>query len=79
MSLFRKPKKQIQRRVFSSVEDDENGDEKMDIDIKPNTPPAPRIKKSEKKEKSQNKQTLLSFDDEGNLNLNFICCCILIF
>lgn len=71
MSLFKKPKKHIQRRVFGSNEDDEGGehnngmgideDEKMDIQ------PVTKVKKKEKKDKDrpQTKQTLLSFGDEG--------------
>lgn len=63
MSLFRKPKKHIQRRVFSANEEDD-GVEKIDMDDdKPII--QPKIKKTEKKEKTQTKQTLLSFGDEG--------------
>lgn len=71
MSLFRKPKKHIQRRVFSSQEDDEVSEQKMEVDdsedktnVQTNNS---KVKRNGKKERSQiqNKQTLLSFGDEG--------------
>lgn len=57
MSLFRKPKKNIQRRVFT-----ENDDE----DETPVSPAPPPIHESKKKEKSKHKQKqpLLSFETE---------------
>jgi hypothetical protein len=63
MSLFKKPKKPVQLRLFSSelenMEIDEN--EKAEADAKP--------KKKDKKEKDKSSKTtkssLLSFGDEG--------------
>lgn len=79
--MFRRPKKPIQRRVFSSYgdgdEDDENNDSndtKMDIE------PPSKSKKDKSKSKDNGKAkkpSLLSFDDEGKLlilpNLNYLC------
>lgn len=59
MSLFRKPTKKIQRRVFCA-DDDEDGAE----DPQPLAPPPPVI--SKKKDKPAKTPTLLSFADEGN-------------
>lgn len=59
MSLFRKPTKKIQRRVFCA-DDDEDGAE----DPPPLAPPPPII--SKKKDKSAKTPTLLSFADEGD-------------
>lgn len=58
MSLFRKPTKKIQRRVFCA-DDDEDGTE----DPPPLAPPPPVI--SKQKEKSAKTPALLSFADEG--------------
>ena len=72
MSMFRKPKKPIQRRVFSRYdEDEENSDTKMDTDQEP--VPNRKEKKTDKKIKDNEKlkkPSLLSFDDEGSL---FFC------
>lgn len=75
MSLFRRPKKPMQRRVISSYDDepteddDDNGgpDEKMDID---QAPPAPSFRNKDKKKRVEpidkpKKSSLLSFGDEG--------------
>ncbi|CAG9863520.1 unnamed protein product [Phyllotreta striolata] len=59
MSLFRKPKKTIQRRVFTENNDDEDDETPMDVQETVRTE-----KKSKKKDKSSKKQALLSFDDE---------------
>lgn len=64
MSLFRKPKKTIQRRVFSIGLDEHGEDEEIVVGN------SDRHKdKSEKKPKdggkSHKKNSLLSFDDEG--------------
>lgn len=66
MSLFRKPKKHIQRRVFSANEDEEGCEQRMDVDEdeKSNMHFTQKAKK-DKKDKTKAKQTLLSFDDEG--------------
>lgn len=61
MSLFRKPIKKIQRRVFCA-DDDEDGVE----DPPPLAPPPPII--SKKKDKSAKTPALLSFADEGDIN-----------
>lgn len=58
MSLFRKPTKKIQRRVFCA-DDDEDGAE----DHQPPAPPPPPI--ISKKEKPAKTPALLSFADEG--------------
>lgn len=78
MSLFKKPKKHIQRRVFGSNEDDEgehNNGMGIDEDEKIDIQPVIKVKKKEKKDKDrpQTKQTLLSFGDEGK---SFIFCLI---
>lgn len=77
--VFRKPKKNIQRRVFGSGEDEENREENgMETepiyDISSNNKNLNRsesksVKKDrkEKTEKTKPKQALLSFDDEGML------------
>ncbi|KAL3281217.1 hypothetical protein HHI36_004431 [Cryptolaemus montrouzieri] len=59
MSLFRKPKKQIQRRVFTDNSDEE---EPMEVDC----PSAPVIKNESKKDKKNKKpkQNILSFETE---------------
>lgn len=59
MSLFRKPTKKIQRRVFCA-DDDEDGSEDPPL----LAPPPPVI--SKKKDKSSKAPALLSFADEGN-------------
>lgn len=59
MSLFKKPKKNIQRRVFTENDDDDE-DEPMEVRDIP-----PVEKKPKKKDKpTKSKQTLLSFDAE---------------
>lgn len=82
MSLFRRPKKaNIQRRVFSAIDEDENnansdGNENaIDANDGIKTPPPPSLNdyKPSKKEKSSTastkssskKTSLLSFDDDG--------------
>lgn len=62
MSLFRKPTKKIQRRVFCA-DDDEDAVE----DPPPLAPPPPPII-SKKKVKSAKTPALLSFADEGDIN-----------
>lgn len=69
MSLFKKPKKHIQRRVFGSNEDDEtteNNGMEINADERMETQPITNVKKKERKDKdkAQPKQTLLSFGDE---------------
>ncbi|CAH1183754.1 unnamed protein product [Phaedon cochleariae] len=59
MSLFKKPKKTIQRRVFTEHEDDE--EESMDFQ---EITAAPVEKKLKKKDKLSKPQTILSFDAE---------------
>lgn len=59
MSMFRKPTKKIQRRVFCAGEEEDGAD-----DPPPLAPPPPVI--SKKKEKSAKTPALLSFADEGN-------------
>lgn len=60
MSLFRKPKKSIQRRVFTDHNSDEETPESMEVDPRPST-----TKKKDKKPK----QPLLSFEmeEEGEM------------
>lgn len=68
MSLFRKPKKPIQRRVFTEKDDDEDEDDSTEI----SEPPPPTTTNTEttdtnKKKTSKSKpktQTLLSFETE---------------
>ncbi|XP_057654367.1 PAX3- and PAX7-binding protein 1 isoform X2 [Diorhabda carinulata] len=60
MSLFRKPKKTIQRRVFTENDDDDDDTEPMEIGNA-----VPIDKKGKKKDKSnKTPKTLLSFDAE---------------
>ncbi|XP_017778141.1 PREDICTED: PAX3- and PAX7-binding protein 1 [Nicrophorus vespilloides] len=62
MSLFRKPKKSIQRRVFSEQNDDED-----EMESKASEAPKAskeETKKKEKSKKDQKKQSLLSFETE---------------
>ena len=61
MSLFRKPKKTIQRRVFTE-NDDEEDNEPMEVDEQPCTDR--EHKKKEGKTKHKQKQPLLSFETE---------------
>lgn len=61
MSLFRKPKKNIQRRVFSGKDEEE--DEPMRLDMQPTEK---EQKKERKESKSKKQTTLLSFDDEDD-------------
>lgn len=68
MSLFKKPKKTIQRRVFSYG--DEHGEEDHELHVdSSDRHNRERDRKSDKKAKddgkSQKKNSLLSFDDEG--------------
>ncbi|XP_044266326.1 PAX3- and PAX7-binding protein 1 [Tribolium madens] len=60
MSLFRKPKKTIQRRVFTENDDEE--DEPMEVEEQP--PQDREHKKKESKSKHKPKQPLLSFETE---------------
>lgn len=66
MSLFKKPKKTIQRRVFSYG--DEHGEDE-DSPLDSSDRHKERDRKSDKKAKddgkSHKKNSLLSFDDEG--------------
>lgn len=60
MSLFRKPKKNIQRRVFSEKDEDDD-EEPMEVDVQY------KERESKKKEKSKSQpktQSLLSFETE---------------
>lgn len=81
--MFRKPKKTIQRRVFSAVEDEEESDNKeFSENVSTSEPPTDSIgdstecqfeKSKKKKHKSKDKvkdtgRTLLSFDDDGEDN-----------
>lgn len=79
MSIFRKPKKNIQRRVFSTIEDEEESDNKessentinMEVGNSESANELMEIDISKKKKhKCKNKtkdagRTLLSFDDDG--------------
>lgn len=75
MSLFKKPKKTIQRRVFS-YGDEHGEDDEMQVDSSDRH--KERDRKSDKKikddGKSQKKNSLLSFDDEGG-KLLFVFTC----
>lgn len=70
MSLFRKPKKRIQRRVVFGCDDDEddqNGDAMEVEQVAPTPPPPPIIRMKEKKDKDKSKvktKAVLSFEDE---------------
>nr|XP_023020543.1 PAX3- and PAX7-binding protein 1 [Leptinotarsa decemlineata]XP_023020544.1 PAX3- and PAX7-binding protein 1 [Leptinotarsa decemlineata] len=59
MSLFRKPKKTIQRRVFTENDDEDEDEQPMDFQEA-----APVEKRPRKKDKSSKQQILLSFDAE---------------
>lgn len=61
MSLFRKPKKSIQRRVFTE-NDDEDDDKAMDVDEI--VPAETSVKKKDKSKNVHKKQPLLSFETE---------------
>lgn len=75
--MFRKPKKQLARRVFSGNSDEEVEVEKMSVDPIPEPPSKKKanketksVSKDSKKSSSSAKLTLLSFgDDEGTLDL----------
>lgn len=76
MSLFRRPKKPMQRRVFGADDDDSADDasreqatnDAMDVDVVPVVKERRSEKKSSKDAGRSNKQTsLLSFGDEGRL------------
>lgn len=76
--MFRKPKKQNSRRVFSGNSDDENEVEKMSVDAIPEPIPTKKkvnkeiksVAKESSKKSSSSKSTLLSFgDEEGTLDL----------
>lgn len=74
--MFRKPKKHIQRRVFSSHEDDEVAEHKMTVAEEDRTNAQSnlsKVKRNDKKDRSQSKQTLLSFGDEGKC---IACSCL---
>ena len=63
MSLFRKPKKNIQRRAFSDFPDHHDGPPSMDVDVEEKSVEKP-TKSKEKAQKSTASKTLLSFGDE---------------
>lgn len=75
MSMFRKPKKPIQRRVFSGYSDEEDVENSNQIDamdtedsndLKLESRSKNRKKDKSHKEKSTTKSSsLLSFDDDG--------------
>lgn len=73
MSLFKRPKKPMQPRVFTSNDDDADADARMDVDAD-EPPPALTISNAQRpaKQKPQQsvdkpkKPSLLSFDHEGN-------------
>lgn len=76
--MFRKPKKQISRRVFSGNSEDEIEVEKMSVDpVSEPILPKKKVNKESKsvvkessKKSSSAKPTLLSFgDEEGTLDL----------
>lgn len=75
MSLFKKPKKTIQRRVFSYG--DEHGEEE-DMHVDSSDKHKERDRKSDKKTKdngkSHKKNSLLSFDDEGKQFVALLRC-----
>jgi hypothetical protein len=71
MSLFKKPKKNIRRRVIGSIEDEEGGDEnekRMEVEEEENIvqPQANITTKIKDKKKERRKQTILSFEEELN-------------
>jgi hypothetical protein len=71
MSLFKKPKKNIRRRVIGSIEDEEGGDEnekKIEVEDEENSaqPQASIAMKIKDKKKERRKQTVLSFEEELN-------------
>lgn len=71
MSLFKKPKKNIRRRVIGNIEDEEGNEEndiKVDVeDEEIIAQPQPNITtKIKDKKKERRKQTVLSFEEELN-------------
>ncbi|XP_069680870.1 PAX3- and PAX7-binding protein 1 [Periplaneta americana] len=71
MSLFKKPKKNIRRRVIGSIDDEDGGDEndkKMEVEEEEiSTQPQVNITtKVKDKKKERRKQTVLSFEEELN-------------
>jgi hypothetical protein len=71
MSLFKKPKKNIRRRVIGNIEDEEGSDEnntKMEVEEEENIaqPQANITTKIKDKQKERRKQTVLSFEEELN-------------
>ena len=71
MSLFRKPKKNIQRRAFSDFPDHNDGAPSMDVDVEEKPVEKPP-KSKEKAPKSTASKTLLSFGDEEGKFLRHI-------
>lgn len=79
MSLFRRPKKPMQPRVFSGLSDEEantivapSTDTRMDVDdadvsstLRQKSSNRAEKKRIDATEKSSKKSSLLSFDDEG--------------
>jgi hypothetical protein len=71
MSLFKKPKKNIRRRVIGTIEDEEGKDEndaKMEVEEEETIaqPQANITTKIKDKKKERRKQTVLSFQEELN-------------
>lgn len=71
MSLFKKPKKNIRRRVIGNIEDEEGNEENdIKVDVEEEeiiAQPQPNITtKIKDKKKERRKQTVLSFEEELN-------------
>jgi hypothetical protein len=71
MSLFKKPKKNIRRRVIGSIDDEEGGDENekgVEVEEDENIiqPQVNITTKIKDKKKEMRKQTVLSFEEELN-------------
>jgi hypothetical protein len=71
MSLFKKPKKNIRRRVIGNIEDEEGSDDndtKMEVEEEETIaqPQANITTKVKDKKKERRKQTVLSFEEELN-------------
>ena len=81
MSLFKKPKKNIRRRVIGNIDEEEGGDEnerKVEEEENNIQPQGNVSTKTKEKKKEKRKQSVLSFEEELNEGNDIISVCIVL-